>query len=646
MADLTETLLACQNPDANIRTQAEQSLAQAEQSNYGQFALALATELATEGKDITVRQLAGIHLKNLFVAKEDSLQQAKHQVWMSMDAPARGGIKSILLGTITSPQAIARHTAAQACSEIAAVELPYTQWPEFLDTLMHNVASPDQPDPVKEASLECLGFTCERIASLDNVPEMDPSTTDRMLTAIVDGIRSDRPDSIRFSAATALRNSLLFTRKNMEVEAERNMIMKAVCEAAQSPAVNVRTAAFECIVQIAFQFYDKLGEYMQFIFGLTTNAMQNDEEKVALMAIEFWSTVCEEEMDLIDEEVICRENGEQPSRHCMRYVAGALDKLVPLLTQIMTKQDEDAEDDAWNLSMAAATCLSLIASTVEDAVVPVITPFVQQHIKSENWRYREAATMAFSSILDGPSSETMGPIVQQSIPILLQALSDPHDMVKDTTAWTIGRICELHVRSIPSESFPMLVGGLMGKLMTESPNVSSQSCYALHNLANAFSEDDSASSKGTNLLSQYMQPLLSTLLQVTDRDDADENNLRIAAFEAISALIQNAAPDVKSLLAGLLPVILERLSTSFSIPTLTNEDKERKEGVQGLLCGLIQVLVLQLDTADMMPLADTIMQNLLQVLQLKNATCHEEAFSAISAVCDRTEAAFEVSPID
>ena len=103
-----------------------------------------------------MRQLAGIHLKNLFVAKEDSLQQAKHQAWMSMDAPARAGIKSIVLGTIASPQAIARHTAGQACSEIAAVELPYAQWPEFLDTLMRNVASPDQPNPVKEASLECL----------------------------------------------------------------------------------------------------------------------------------------------------------------------------------------------------------------------------------------------------------------------------------------------------------------------------------------------------------------------------------------------------------------------------------------------------------------------------------------------------------
>jgi Karyopherin (importin) beta len=407
----------------------------------------------------------------------------------------------------------------------------------------------------------------------------------------------------------------------------------------------VRAAAYECISQIAFQYYDKLQEYMMTLFQLTTVAIENDEENVALQAIEFWSTLCEEEIDLIDEAINFQMNNIPVTRQCMHYVKGALERLGPLLTSTMTKQDEDytSDDDIWNLSMAAATCLSLVANATEDAVVPVIAPFVQQHIQSENWRFREAATMAFSSILDGPSSETIGPYVNQSIPILLAALSDPHDMVKDTTAWTIGRICELHVRSIPQETFPTLVNGLMSKLLTESPQVSSQACYALHNLASAFAEDDAAQTSGTNALTPFMPQLLESLLQVTDRDDADEKNLRNAAFEAISALIQNGAPDCKPLFEKLLPVILGRLQGSFSVPVLTNEDKERKEGVQGLLCGLIQVLVYKLGVQDLLPHADSIMQNLLQVLQTKNATCHEEAFSATSAVCDKLEAHFDVS---
>ena len=108
--------------------------------------------------------------------------------------------------------------------------------------------------------------------------------------------------------------------------------------------------------------------------------------------------------------------------------------------------------------------------------------------------------MAFTSILEGPSDEAIGQYVNQAIPVLLTALSDSNDLVKDTTAWTIGRICELHVRSIPEETFPTLVNGLAGKLLTENPRVSSQACYGIHNLAAAFQNDNAAQTSGTNAL--------------------------------------------------------------------------------------------------------------------------------------------------
>ena len=61
-----------------------------------------------------------------------------------------------------------------------------------------------------------------------------------MLTTIVDGIRPTRPDSIRLAAAVALRNSLLFTRKNMENKKEMDTIMQTICEATQSQNARFR----------------------------------------------------------------------------------------------------------------------------------------------------------------------------------------------------------------------------------------------------------------------------------------------------------------------------------------------------------------------------------------------------------------------
>jgi len=640
MTSLTTTLIACQSADAAVRNQAEQSLVSYEQNNYAEFAFALSTELSTEGNDVAARHLAGLHFKNLLVAKDAALQHTKHEKWVTLTAPQRSSIKSLLLQSLLSEQTQVRDVAAQACAEVATVELPAGQWPEFVPSLKQRVMQDGtSSEPIRISTLKCLGYTCERVANMHSMPDLDTATTDDMLTTIVHGIRPDRPDGVRLAAAEALRNSLAFTSKNFENQAERDEIMKTICGGIQSTSAPVRAMSYECIGQIAFRYYDKLQNYMQTIFGMTHTTISSDEEGVALQAIEFWSTLCEEEMDILVE----LDSGHADSRACVRYIQAVTPHLAPLLLETLMKQDEDADSDdlVWNLSMAAATCLGLIANTVSDVVVPVVMPFVEQYIQSEEWRKKEAATMAFSSILDGPTVETMAPYVNQSIPVLLNALSNPHVMIKDTTAWTIGRICELHVRAIPEETFPTLVNGLAQKLMTERPQVSSQACFALHNLAAAFALDDAAEKNGSNALSRYMKDLLTTLLNVADREDATESNLRVAAFEAVSVLIQNSAPDCKELLLQLLPVMIQRLQVSFSISVLTNEDKEHKEAMQGLLCGLIQVLVLKLDKGDVMPLADSIMQNLLLVLQVKNATCHEEAFSAISGICSQLEHDFE-----
>ena len=64
---------------------------------------------------------------------------------------------------------------------------------------------------------------------------------------------------------------------------------------------------------------------------------------------------------------------------CHKFISTALPHLVPLLLAQLVKQEEgqETEDGAWNLSMAAGTCLGLCAATVGDAVVPLVMPYVQ-----------------------------------------------------------------------------------------------------------------------------------------------------------------------------------------------------------------------------------------------------------------------------
>lgn len=90
--------------------------------------------------------------------------------------------------------------------------------------------------------------------------------------------------------------------------------------------------------------------------------MKSDIDEVALQGIEFWSNVCDEEMDLAIEasEVSCSpappsslcsglqpsalvqsqasEQGRPPEHTSKFYAKGALQYLVPILTQTLTKQ--------------------------------------------------------------------------------------------------------------------------------------------------------------------------------------------------------------------------------------------------------------------------------------------------------------------
>jgi len=139
-----------------------------------------------------------------------------------------------------------------------------------------------------------------------------------------------------------------------------------------------------------------------------------------------------------------------------------------------------------------------------------------------------------------------------------------------------------------------------------------------------------------------MGNLLHVLMQVTERDDWDEANLRPSAYQAISMLVQHAAPDCKPILLNLMPAILDRLTKSFTMNVLTNEDKDNKEGLQSLLCGLVQVLLQQMSGEEIsQQQADAIMAALLEVFKTKNATAHEEAFMAAGALSDKLEANFE-----
>jgi len=625
---LTEVLANCQSPDITVRQHAEKWLADAEKSNMPLFLQMLCMELANNEKPPQTRKLAGLILKNSLTAKDENRKIQLINKWLQqLDANLKSQIKQATLSTLAAPAREARATAAQVIAKIAHIEVPRGLWPELINHLLNNMQN--ENENLRQATLECLGYICEEIDA-----EVLKLQANQILTAVCKGIK-DNNNEIKLAGANAMFNALEFVKANFEKEMERNYIMQVLCEAAAIQDVKVRVAAMECLVKIAQLYYDKLAPYMQKLFNITLEGIKKDNDEVAQQAVEFWSTICDEEIYLKEELEEAEELKQPPSRLSQNFIRGALKYLIPILTETLTKQDDEPDEDTWNVAMAAGTCLSLVATAVGDEVVPYVMPFVQQYINDQNWKCREAATLAFGAILEGPQGY-LTQLITQAIPVLISHLrQDPVVYVKDTTAWTLGRVCQLH--SLTVVPFLNDVITTFVASLDDSPRVASNVCWALHNLALAFEEE---SDKNTSPLSPFFQGILQKLLATTERDDADENNLRVSAYEAMDVLIQNSAKDVQQTVLAVVGVYIERLAKTFQMQVVSSDDREEITELQSLLCGVLQVII-QKCGEGIKQWADQMMQLFLQVFSSKSASVHEEALMAVGAIANAVEADFE-----
>ena len=274
-------------------------------------------ELANEGAQGSVRAAAGIALKNAFTAREYARLAELQQKWLQQDEQTKKRVKDLTLQALASNNAQAGQAAAQVVASIAGIELPRDQWPELMPSLVRNVG--EGGDHLKQASLTTIGFICE---SQDI--ELRNSLTQHsnaILTAVVQGARKEEENlEVRLAAIYALGDSLEFVDSNFKNEGERNYIMQVICEATQAADSRIQQGAFGCLNRIMALYYDLMRFYMEkALFGLTIMGMKSDEEDVAKLAVEFWSTVCEEEIAIEDDNAqVCIVSNLQSLKLLMR----------------------------------------------------------------------------------------------------------------------------------------------------------------------------------------------------------------------------------------------------------------------------------------------------------------------------------------
>lgn len=123
---------------------------------------------------------------------------------------------------------------------------------------------------------------------------------------------------------------------------------------------------------------------------------------------------------------------------------------------------------------------------------------------------------------------TLKPLVETAMPTIIELMYDESVAVRDTSAWTIGRICEITPDSAINDTYlQALLEALVTGLQAE-PRVAANVCWAFTSLAEASYEAastrDDAYQPATYCLSKYFDLLVEKLLETTNRADGAQVN--------------------------------------------------------------------------------------------------------------------------
>jgi len=637
--DLKKVLELTVSPDQNELQAAQKYLEEAATQNFPQFLAALSILLADSNEAPLVRQAAGIQLKNCLVAKDSSVKQAYHERWFALEEGIRNSVKTNVfaaLGTETAKPS----SAASCIAGIASAELPHNLWPDLLNNLCLNTSNENSADMLKEATLEAIGYICQDIdrTYLSNYSAV-------ILRAIVTRMGNEETNNnIRFAATTAFLNSLEFIRGNFEKTDDRNYIMTITCQATTCCTDSrVKVVGLQCLVKIVSLYYEYMEAYMgPALFAITVEAMKSDEDDVVLQGVEFWSSVCDEEIDLAIEAQEAEESGTTPLTFSRFYAKGALQYLAPLLLEILTKQEEHDDEEDWTPHKAAGVCLMLLASCCANDIIPHVLPFIEGNIQNADWKHRDAAVMAFGSILDGPDAESLGSIVQQGMPFLLLLMKDPNMMVRDSVAWSLSRICDaVPDAALNSANIENLLNALIENLDSE-PRVATNVCWALSSLAVAAYENAQPTSEEdeepqTTVISDKFEFIINKIIMTGDRPDAHLHNLRSSAYEAVMELVKNSPKDAYPTIQHTLLAILNKMNAIFEMEQSGTQfgDHSQHNDFKSLLCAALQATIRKLKAGDIEQIADNCMKALLQMLNMtKVGGVQEDAFMAVGTLVE------------
>eukprot|EP00768_Dysnectes_brevis_P005099 gnl/Dysnectes_brevis/3681_a4705_752.p1 GENE.gnl/Dysnectes_brevis/3681_a4705_752~~gnl/Dysnectes_brevis/3681_a4705_752.p1 ORF type:complete len:890 (+),score=375.07 gnl/Dysnectes_brevis/3681_a4705_752:172-2670(+) len=493
---------------------------------------ALAEIFSSESADPSLRQQAGLQLKNMLQSTDSARRKTKAFFWNNLPETARKMVKDAAQQQLVSSFRNVSSAAAQVISQIARIELPQGKWDDLLPNLAGGIKT--SSDKGRTYSLlVCLRFVLEEFrSSLVETPFLTRSVTS-ILEAVIGASTPDNPQQVVESALGCISAAMPFAEEAMTNPPQRIAIFQPLLYWAQQP--QLAPQALEALTVLADEHYSTLSlegqdqrPHVQSIFEVTMAAIGGTEQEACLHAMNFWIALARVELE---------NEGDGESKN---FLGAVLKWILPAILAKLPDSSELDLQDSESAAFAqvrdrAATLLSWIARVCRNPVLQSVKEFADQHVASEDWFHRDAALLAMGCVLDGPErtpmlSEVVGILLNLSGQILTRSFVAP-PLLEHTAAWALSRIAQFHPEMLRTR-VPDVMGAANSCLLNSDAPAAAQMCWALNYLAQDFQKQDNQAP-----MQPYVVHCISAVLSVSLKFGGSNPRLNSATYNCMPELV-------------------------------------------------------------------------------------------------------------
>ncbi|KAI0471898.1 armadillo-type protein [Xylariaceae sp. FL0804] len=475
-------------------------------------------------------------------------------------------------------------------------------WPELLPELLKMMSneSGQTSDAAQEGAMQAMAKICEDNAKMLERELNGQRPLNFILPKLIEATKSPLP-KVRVNALMAIN---VFTpRRNQAMLNSIDGLMQHLFSLASDSNPDVRRQVCRAFVQLVETRPDKLQPHLAGLVDYIITQQKADDEELACDAAEFWLAVGEhedlwksldqyiskiipvllecmvysgEEIALLggasdDEDEEDREEDIKPQfakKSSARMANGEGSADAPQngnAYEKLANMDDDLEegeidgfedgddanpDDRWTLRKCSAAALDVFARDFRSPVFECILPYLTEHLKHNEWPYREAAVLALGAVAEG-CIDVVTPHLPELVPYLISLLNDTEPVVRQITCWTLGRYSSWAARLTDQEQkrvyFEPMMEGILTKMLDRNKKVQEAAASAFANLEE----------KAGKRLEPYALPIIQQYVRCFHK--YKDRNMYIL-YDCVQTLAEHIGPVLarQDLSNELMPALTER----------------------------------------------------------------------------------------